>query len=168
MWSAAKKTLGPAFGTYVAGALPIAGGALGAKLLYDYAKRHEHKKHAAATSAVMPAPFRSGFEKSAVTKDQLKAFGIGAAMVGIPVAGAMYYNLKNKAARENAAVSEELYRRQLDAQGTPPAVRDLLMRGRKNVSDWQLEHPVATTALVSGLAGAAVGGLTAWQMEDMD
>ncbi len=165
MWTAAKKSLAPAYGTYLAGALPIAGGALVAKMLYD----RKMKKKASADN--LPEKFTSAFEKNAASikaKDALKYMAMGTGLVGVPLGLLTYYQLKNKAAKDLGEVNTELYRRQL-AQGVlPNAVQKEFVNAQRSMGNWQRENPGVTATGLGLGAGALVGALTAYQMEDMD
>jgi hypothetical protein len=165
MWTAAKKSLAPAYGTYLAGALPVAGGALVAKMLYD---RKMKKK---ASTEKLPEEFTSAFEKNAAqlkAKDALKYMALGTGLVGVPLGLMTYYQLKNKAAKDLGEVNTEMYRRQLAQGALPGSAQKELVNAQRSIGNWQRENPGITATGLGLGAGALVGALTAYQMEDMD
>jgi hypothetical protein len=157
MWQSAKKTLGPAFATYLAGALPLMGGAYVAKKFYDYG----HNKKA----SVMNENFRAGFEKSAI---DWKAFALGAGAMGIPATAFAYYQMKNRASKDLAAVNKEIARRGISGAGWPTAMKKQLIKSNENAIDWQYDNPELTAALVGAGTGAVGGLLANMYMENMD
>lgn len=150
-----KRTLGPAYGTYLAGALPVAAG-YGLAKKYKSSLKEKEKKKA-----------KKGQEKAAaITPEDIKAFAAGAAVAGIPTGLAAYYQHGTKGGRTINDIDEERIRRNVSSRLGQGLGAKAYARAKKT-NEFMERHPVGAAVATGGAIGLLSGLLTAVMMKDM-
>lgn len=158
-----KKSLGPAYLTYIAGTLPIAAGALLAGSVRSRIKAQEEKK-----KKKNPLQKAAGISsaKGLTADPDVRAFTAGALMAGIPASAITYYLYGTKGGHVINDIGEDSGRRDLRFQ-YGRHIGDRLYRSKRKFNEFLEKHPVST-ATASGVGAGALGGLlTAIMMAPM-
>lgn len=132
-----KTMLGPAFGTYMVGALPLIG-----------------------ASWAMSKAYEGSREKTAASKsDYDKAFSAIALSVGIPIALRNYYLHKGKGGEAVRSLRREMRRGNAEFHGTP--FHEQSEKAIKSHEDWMVRNPELGSLLLGGGAGTLLASLFA-------
>lgn len=158
-----KKSLGPAYMTYVAAAAPLAAGTLFAKHVRSSQllnKKKEEKKplKKVANSQVSRI--------AAKRKAALKAFYAGALTAGIPAALTTYYRYGTEGGKVISDLSDELSQRDLRYR-YGEHIGNALSKGNKKWRDRLEKRPVVSSLAAGAGAGVLSGLLTAFVMDRM-
>jgi len=158
------KELGPAFGTYALGSLPLLAVAGAAKYLSEGIGKKKKSKGIKKKAGFLDNT------KAVITSEKFKrGFAAGAALGGLTAGGYVAHRVATPSGKAMSEVDRIMSQRNIDNDPFLAAKhKKKIMSKHNKLEKWVDKHPVAATSAAAAVGSLLVGGFMGFSMKDMD